>query len=186
MREILQVLNDFQGIIGAILGSATTLIVTDMLKKRGQLKIYLITYKDKFQTFKDVGCSMGNKEDEDFYGYSVKYVIQVYNKSDTPKIMRDFKFVFFKNKKEIYSIVPDNEDTRRYSSYTTNINEMEISNIAPKEIQVLKQSIYIMYEVLDRIEGSDRIELQYRDEKDKKRKVTLSKKVVTKNDYVSE
>lgn len=186
MREILQVLNDFQGIIGAILGSATTLIVTDMLKKRGQLKIYLITYKDKFQTFKDVGCSMGNKEDEDFYGYSVKYVIQVYNKSDTPKIMRDFKFVFFKNKKEIYALVPDNEDTRRYSSYTTNIDEMEISNIAPKEIQVLKQSIYIMYEVLDRIEGYDRIELQYRDEKDKKRKVTLSKKVVTKNDYVSE
>jgi hypothetical protein len=42
MREILQVLNEFQGIIGTILGSVTTLIVTDILKKRGRLKIYLI------------------------------------------------------------------------------------------------------------------------------------------------
>jgi hypothetical protein len=99
--------------------------------------------------------------------------------------MRDFKFVFFKNKKEVYALVPENEDTRRYSSYTTNIDEMEISNIAPKEIQILKQSVYIMYEMLDKIEGSDKIELQYKDEKDKKRKVTLSNKVVTKNDYVS-
>lgn len=87
MREILQVLNEFQGIIGTILGSVTTLIVTDMLKKRGRLKIYLVTYNDEFQTFQDVGCVNGNKEDKDFYGYSVKYVIQVYNKSDISKIM---------------------------------------------------------------------------------------------------
>ena len=38
MSEIIQLLNDFQGIIGTILGSVTTLIVTDILKKRGQLK----------------------------------------------------------------------------------------------------------------------------------------------------
>ena len=31
MSEILQLLNDFQGIIGTILGSVTTLIVTDIL-----------------------------------------------------------------------------------------------------------------------------------------------------------
>jgi len=34
VSEILQLLNDFQGIIGTILGSVTTLIVTDILKKR--------------------------------------------------------------------------------------------------------------------------------------------------------
>ena len=32
----------------------------------------------KFDTFRDVGCSMGGKRDEDFYGYSVKYTIQIY------------------------------------------------------------------------------------------------------------
>ena len=72
MSEILQLLNDFQGIIGTILGSVTTLIVTDILKKRGQLKNYLVSYEAKFQTFRDVGCSMGGKRDEDFYGYSIK------------------------------------------------------------------------------------------------------------------
>lgn len=77
MSEILQLLNDFQGIIGTILGSVTTLIVTDILKKRGQLKNYLVSYEAKFQTFRDVGCSMGGKRDEDFYGYSIKYIIRV-------------------------------------------------------------------------------------------------------------
>lgn len=95
MLEILQALNEFQGIIGAILGSVTTLIVSDMLKKKGKLKKYIIAYNDKFEKFKDVGCSMKGKSDDDFYGYSIKYILQVYNNSDTPKIMRDFKIVFF-------------------------------------------------------------------------------------------
>lgn len=186
MPEILQVLNEFQGIIGTIIGSVTTLIVTDILKKRGKLNIYLISYKAKFQTFKGVGCIRKDKEDGNFYGYSVKYVIQVYNKSDTPKIMRDFKLVFLKNMEEVYSLVPDDEETRRYSSHMTHIDEMEISNIEPKKIQVLKQSIYVMYDMLDRIEGANKVELQYRDEKDKKRKVILSNKVITIDDYVLE
>mgnify|MGYP003107581123 FL=1 len=143
MSEILQLLNDFQGIIGTILGSVTTLIVTDILKKRGQLKNYLVSYEAKFQTFRDVGCSMGGKRDEDFYGYSIKYIIQIYNQSDTPKIMRDFRLIFYKNAKEQYSLIPDNEETRRYSAHISHIDEMEVANIAPKEIQVLKQSIYV-------------------------------------------
>ena len=125
MSEILQLLNDFQGIIGTILGSVTTLIVTDILKKRGQLKNYLVSYEAKFQTFRDVGCSMGGKRDEDFYGYSIKYIIQIYNQSDTPKIMRDFRLIFYKNTKEQYSLIPDNEETRRYSAHISHIDEME-------------------------------------------------------------
>lgn len=184
MTEILQALNEFEGIIGTILGSVTTLIVTDILKKRGKLKNYLISYEDKFQTFRDVGCGMKGKKDEDFYGYSVKYVIQVYNKSDTPKIMRDFKLIFLKNMEEVYTIVPKDEETKRYSSHITYIDEMEILNVEPKKIQVLKQSIYVKYDMLDRIEGANKVELQYRDEKDKKRTIILSNKVITSDDYV--
>ena len=182
MSEILQLLNDFQGIIGTILGSVTTLIVTDILKKRGQLKNYLVSYEAKFQTFRDVGC----KRDEDFYGYSIKYIIQIYNQSDTPKIMRDFRLIFYKNAKEQYSLIPDNEETRRYSAHISHIDEMEVANIAPKEIQVLKQSIYVMYDMLDKIQGADKVELQYKDEKDKNRKIILSNKVITTDDYVQE
>lgn len=183
MTEILQALKEFEGIIGTILGSVTTLIVTDILKKIGKLKTYLISYEDKFQTFRDVGCGMNGKKDEDFYGYSVKYVIQVYNKSDTPKIMRDFKLVFLKNMEEVYTIVPKDEETKKYYSHTIYIDEMEILNVEPKKIQVLKQSIYVNYDMLDRIEGANKLELQYRDEKDKTRKIILSNKVITSNDY---
>lgn len=186
MSEIIQLLNDFQGIIGTILGSVTTLIVTDILKKRGQLKIYLVSYEAMYQTFRDVGCSMGGKRDEDFYGYSLKYTIQIYNQSETPKIMRDFKIVFYEKAKERYSLTPDNEETRRYSAHISHIDEMEVANIAPKEIQVLKHSIYIMYDMLSKIEGVDKVELQYRDEKGKKRKEILSNKVITTDDYIQE
>ena len=125
MSEILQLLNDFQGIIGTILGSVTTLIVTDILKKRGQLKNYLVSYEAKFQTFRDVGCSMGGKRDEDFYGYSIKYIIQIYNQSDTPKIMRDFRLIFYKNAKEQYSLIPDNEEEYKRGLIQANINRLE-------------------------------------------------------------
>lgn len=159
------------------------MVATDILRKRGKLKIYLSKYDAKFETFKDVGCSMGGKRDEDFYGYDMKYTIQVYNKSDTPKIMRDFRVIFFKDKKEVYSLVPSDEGTRRYTAHVSRVDEMEISNIAPKEIQVLDQTVYIMYDELDRIEGVNKVELQYKDEKDKNKKYVLSKKLITKSSY---
>jgi hypothetical protein len=179
MSELLQILNSFQGIIGAILGSVTTLVVTDILKKKGHLKSYLISYDDNFQSFQDVCCSLDGKKEEDIYAYHAGYTIQIYNKSDTPKIMRDFKLIFKENKKERHSLIPHDEETRSYSRPFSYPEKMEVVNIAPKEIQVLKQSICVIYDMLDRIEGANKVELQYKDEKDRKRKIALSNKLIT-------
>ncbi|AFV02731.1 hypothetical protein UNSWDHB_2469 [Dehalobacter sp. UNSWDHB] len=63
------------------------------------------------------------------------------------------------------------------------IDKMEVLNINPKEIQVLKQTGYVNYEELNRIEGASKVELTYYDDKDKKRKIVLHKGIISMNNY---
>lgn len=184
MEDVLQILNDFQGIIGTILGTVATLVVTDILKKKGKLRIYLPKYKVKYDSYDSVGCFSDGDEKSRFYGFSMKYTIQVYNQSDSPKIMRDFHLVFFKDKKEIYSIVPKDEGTRRYSSHISSVDEMEISNVSPKEIQVMDHSVYFFEGEMHNIEGANLVELQYRDEKNRKRKFVITKETISRNNFI--
>jgi hypothetical protein len=185
MENIILIIKEFEGILGTILGSITTLIVSDLLRKKGKLKTYLIEWQGKYETFRDVGCSRLGKEDSDFYDYSFSYTLQVYNKSDTPKIMRNFKVKFYKEKREMFSFIPNDEATRKFSSHAYYVDRMEVINIKPKEIQVLKQSGYINYEELNSIEESSKVELIYYDEKDKKRTIMLYKGIISRNNYIS-
>lgn len=183
MNNILQIVKEFEGIIGAVLGSVATLIATDYLSKKGKLKIYLMKYEGIYETYKDVGCYSGEEKELQLYHFRLNYKLQVYNKSDTPKIMRDFKILFIRDKKVLYYLVPDDEATRRFSAHTYMVDEMEVSNVMPREIQVLEQSGYISEEELGKIEGATKIELVYFDEKDRKRRVVLYKGEVSKNNY---
>lgn len=147
--KILEVIKDFEGIIGAVLGFVSTLIVTDILRKKGILKIYLMEYEGIYYT-NDKGEIRPMEDEKDIIMFfSLKYKIQVYNRSDTPKIMRNFKVTFVKDKKMVYSLVPKNETTRVYTSYSSKVDEMEVSNIIPREIQVLEHSGYVSVEHLD-------------------------------------
>ena len=186
MEDVLQVLNEFQGIIGAILGTVATLIVTDILKKKGKLKIYISKYNAKYDSYKNAGCFSDGDEKTRLYSFSMKYTIQVYNQSDSQKIMRDFHLVFKEDRQEIYSIVPKDEVTRRYSSHISSIDDMEISNISPREIQVLDHSFYFLEKEMHNIEGANLVELQYKDEKNKKRKFAISKDTISRNKFIPE
>lgn len=79
--------------------------------------------------------------------------------------------------------MPDDEETKKHTHYSVYIDKMEVLNIDPRKIYVLKHSIYIDYDMLNVIEGSNKVELQYKDEKNKTRKILLSNKVITSNDY---
>ena len=46
--DILNIIKEFEGIIGAVLGSIGTLIATDILKRKGKLNIYLMDFKGKY------------------------------------------------------------------------------------------------------------------------------------------
>lgn len=185
MDNLIKLLLEFEGIVGAVLGSVATLIATELLKSRGKVKLYLKEFQGIYQTYGDVGAGQRGKTDNDFYGYNLKYTFQIYNGTDLPRIMRDFKVDFYKGDKIVYSDVPKNEETRRYSQHFSNVDEMEISNIYPREIQILKHSIYISSENLDKIEGATKIEMIFYNEKDKKRSLLLSTEEVSQKNYQS-
>lgn len=183
MDKFIKLMLEFEGIIGAILGSVTTLIATELLKSRGKLKLYLKDFVGVFQTYGDVGCGKLDKTDDDFYGFKLKYSFQVYNGTGLPRIMKDFKIVFYKGNKIVYSEVPDNEQTRENKQYYSTIDEMEVFNIYPREIQVLKHSMYIHENDLIKIEGATKVEMIYFDEKGKKKSLLLSTNEISQKNY---
>jgi hypothetical protein len=183
MNEVINIVKDFEGVIGAILGSVSTLIVTDILRKKGKLKIYLMKYEGIYYS-NDSGVVRQAKgvEDSILY-YSFSHKIQVYNKSEIPKIMRDFKVIFLKDKEIVYSLVPNDEATRRISGPIHHVDVMEVSNIMPKTIQVIEHSGIVKKEDFDKVNCSNRIELLYYDEKDRKKRLLLHKGVIGKSNY---
>lgn len=183
LNYFLELLKEYEGIIGAVFGSVTTLITTDFLRKKGKCKIYLVFFEGKYKTYNDVGCYKEN--DSDFYSYEIHCKYQVYNGSDIPKIMRDFKVSFIKDTQEVYSVIPKDKTTARISNKAYNIEEMEIFNISPKEIRVIEQSVYVSEKDLDLIEATTKIELSYYDEKETKRKFNLTTEKISKHNYVS-
>ena len=132
--ELFQILKDYEGIIGAVLGSVATLLTTYFLHHRGKLKNYSIEYIARFETFRDVGCGMKGKVDEDIYGYSIRYRFEIYNGYDYPRVARKFLLNFYRNKKLIFSKVPTDELTRVYNQHISHAEKSELSNIPSHEI----------------------------------------------------
>lgn len=48
--------------------------------------MYLKDFIGVFQNYGDVGCEKLDKTDDDFYGFKLKYIFQVYNGTNLPRI----------------------------------------------------------------------------------------------------
>lgn len=180
VQWMVDIILEFEGIIGAILGSVVTLIITDILQNQGKIKQYLMSYEAKVDTYEDVGCSQRGKEGDDIYGYGIKYEFQIYNGYKFPKIMRKFNIEFYKDKKLVMSIIPKDESNRRFSCGTSRVEDVEIANIQSYEITSYIHSAYIVNweENFKKLNGVNRIALVYYDEKEKKHTIVLSEKEI--------
>ncbi len=177
---MLKIIKEFEGIIGALLGTISTLIVTEIIRKVGKFKHYLLEYNSKIDTYGDVGCYFSGKDKDNYYGYSIKYKFQVYNGYEEPQIMRDFKLKFFKNKKEIFFLVPRDETTKHLSDAGYRIDDVDIFNLKPKEIHSFHQSVYILEskEEINMLDGVTKVELSYLDNRDRIHKLLLSQEKI--------
>lgn len=171
----LEIIKEFNGIIGAVCGTISTLIVTQLLKKVGKLKIYPSNWNGALKTYGNVGCSMGGERDNDLYCYIFSFELDLFNTSDSFKIMRNISICFNENKKEKMKVIPDDESTRRVSACRSIADAIKIVNIAPKQIINLNLSGYIQKENLEQIMNVDAVFLKFYNEKDK-----VIKKLVTK------
>ena len=113
MDNIVNFIKDYEGIFGAILGSAITLIITDILRKKGKIKFYLMNYNGEYwyeSKEKYYGPTKDKEYGQDIESYRFQFTLDIYNTSELPKIMRDLKIKVYKDKKFLTSIPVNDED----------------------------------------------------------------------------
>jgi hypothetical protein len=136
MDEVLQVLEKFEGIIGALLGVMLTLIMTEIFKRTGKFIFYPNKTELSFEKLVDGDYHdyeiVQNKTDAD--RVNVNLILEIYNSSDSPKILRDGKFSFYKDRNLILSVIPDDNTTTRFSGHWRLRDNFINVNVKNKEI----------------------------------------------------
>lgn len=95
--EIIDLIQNFEGVIGAILGVVVTLIMSHILKNSGKLIIYpsdlKVEYKkeDQYGAY-EVSCGL---EEAKYVTFDIDF--DLYNSSEIPNVFRDLKFTFYEN-----------------------------------------------------------------------------------------
>ncbi|WP_054956489.1 hypothetical protein [Paenibacillus dakarensis] len=179
MDKILLVVEKFEGIIGALLGVMMTLILTEIFKKMGKLKFYKksldIGYeiRERDSWGQEVNKNVDNKYGANFFG--IELTLEIYNSSDTPKILRDVKLAFYNGKHKKLSVDPEDKSTERYAAASMWRDKFGLINIKPKEII----SVSLVYhcndqDTLNQIKKSNKVYLESRDYKNKIVSVTLT------------
>ncbi len=170
MQDIICIIKEFEGIIGAILGSTITLIITDILKKKGKLKIYLNDFDGKYwYNSKDnhYGPTTSKKDGTNIESFRFEFDIDVYNSSELPKIMRDLKINIYKNKELLKEVDVNDEETRRVVSRCITVDKTTIYNIPAKESYNFKLSAEIPEDIAFMMKDGLIIKLKYKNEKNK-------------------
>lgn len=176
MENIITIIKEFDGIIGAILGSVITLIVTYILKSKGKLKIYLMSGEGKFyynvdgyfETFRE------SKEDMLCY-YMYEFELNICNNSDSFKFIRDMKLIVSNGDKFIFEDKINDEGTRVYSQNISHTESARLYNIAPKIALPLKLSFSLPADEYKKLNIKDKVkfEISYIDDKNKRKKIKL-------------
>lgn len=186
MNNIICFIKEFEGIIGAVLGSVGTLIVTDILKRKGKLKIYLMASNGNFK-YNVMGSILNwrESEEDDFYCYDHNIELNLYNSCDSPKFIRDLKINIYNNNDLLFVKEMKDEDTRvitpgRYSS--CKINNAKMYNIEPKIVIDLNLSFYLSEEEYRKIDNDKKVkfEISYINDKNKVKRIEVY------NDYLKE
>ncbi|MCM3257084.1 hypothetical protein M3664_04715 [Paenibacillus lautus] len=171
MDDFLSVVEKFEGIIGALLGVMMTLILTEVFKRIGNIKFYT-KFLDVVYEVRDVdswGQTTNRKAVKDEANFlRVELTLEVYNSSDTPKILRDVNLVFYNGKRKILSVEPEDKSTERFAAASFHRDKFGFTNIKPKEI-ISINLVYNCYDqkILDQIKRSNKVYLESRDYKNK-------------------
>ena len=169
MNKVINFIKDFEGIFGAILGSATTLIITDILRKKGKLKFYLMDYNGEYwyeSKEKYYGPTKDKNNGHGIESYRFKFTLDIYNTSEFPKIMRDLKIKVYKNKNLLTSIPVNDEETRRIVSRCITVDQTTVFNFNGKETDNIILSAEIPKEFANQLNNNNIVlKLNYKNEK---------------------
>jgi len=166
------------GVVGTLLGTILGWVLNS-LSDRGKLKVFVSEWKPSHlerpfdSIIKQSSDFLEMKEKTDKFYYDIS--LDLYNSSNSVKIMRDITINFYKGKNIVMKHTPfDRELTKNYSSGSINNCVLPI-NIQPKTI-VRHKLFFIFYkEDVKNIWDCNYVELYYINENERKKKVRIAK-----------
>jgi hypothetical protein len=154
-------------LLGVILGA-----VLNQISKRGKLKIFQKKFQFSYLKRSESGHYEAQKGiTEDTESASASFDIDLYNSSSDQKIGRDIFLVFIKDRIEKKLTIKD-LSTRRPSSFSVIIDQLENFNVPPKTLENLKLETYIEKQDLKLLNGAN-IFFEFKDERNKIRRFRI-------------
>ncbi|MBU3175177.1 hypothetical protein KPL47_02205 [Clostridium estertheticum] len=181
MVNITSIIKEFEGILGAILGSSTTLIITQLLKRMGKLNLFIKNWDVWTQQNDDFGgTSMIKATSCNEAYYYITFNMEIYNGSDIPKIMRDVNIAFYKDKKELFKIVPcDIDNDKIIGGGFRDSQKVNVLNIEPKKCTTKDFGFSIDdINMLDSLKEVNNIYFIHTNESIKVKKLLIRKQVI--------
>lgn len=145
MSTILEIAKSYSGIIGALLGSTTTLITTHLIKNSGKISIDVTGIEIEYIKKDDRGFLRDVEvPDEDCFS-TVKLSLDIYNSSDNTKVISDiFYELIDENKKVLGTGKLDDLSTGKQTSHLIRYEKFDHINCEPKKL--VKKELKIEFE----------------------------------------
>lgn len=168
MEYVFSVVKEFEGIIGALLGVVVTMLMNEYLKAKGRLKYYFTDFSINHMGVDDVGTYRCFDKESDYTSIEYEFKFQIYNTSESKKILRDIKIQFISDELEI-RVVPKDSSTRRGYAGGFTCDSIGVINLNPKEILEMKVEGYIGSQDTDikKLKNIEKIYMVAKDSDDK-------------------
>jgi hypothetical protein len=152
IMDITTVLIEYKSIIGTLLGSITTLIITYLIRYNGGIKFSIQNWNIKFYRNEDSAYHEETivKDVNEAKHVYYEFDIYIYNGSEIPKSLKDFSIEFVCNKNIVIEKLYDCATTKFVSM--TYISEfLKVANIPPKQINLYKVKGWLDNENIEKL-----------------------------------
>lgn len=168
-EQVLSLLIEFEGVIGAIFGSLLgiigTMITTQYLKNKGNIRVVLIDSCHNIYGWIDGFYKDDMKIDDDGTdGISLDFNIELYNESESPKYLNNFNIELFDvNGIKLIRLELDSLDSKRLAAGAIRYDSISYINVEPKKI--MKQGFHcnVSFENNDHLKQFNKIYFNYTD-----------------------
>lgn len=147
--------SDYIGIIGAVAGSVSTLLVVEGIHRIGRIRIFLNEIRIKYYMNSNFKNSLYEDVKQPF---RLGYDLDIYNSGNMPNILHNFSLAFYKGNTLVLEDRPKCDGT--------------VLNINPRQVISVSQ-IFDTDDIDNSLVGTTKIVLKYKTSKRRLRKFVL-------------
>lgn len=171
--DVIRILTEFEGIIGALLGAIGTLICTHILKNKGKCIVNIKSDEVKCNSIDDWGTET-IKPIEDADNLSIKFELELYNTSEIPKYLKDFKLCIKDiNNKDLALLDLYDSSTGRWASASEIYDYIDYINVMPKLFQKKELHCTVHLDENEQVRKMNNLYLNYIDSNNKMKSIKI-------------